>query len=62
VGRNDRFFPPEGARAYLYDLPEAELHFLDTGHFATATHQDEIADVVPSFLDRHDPVFDLHPS
>jgi len=42
-GRNDAFFPAEGARAYLEDLPDAELHLLDTGHFATATHHDEIA-------------------
>jgi pimeloyl-ACP methyl ester carboxylesterase len=52
-GQNDQFFPPEGARAYLRDLPEAELHLLDTGHFATATHSDEIADLIAAFLDRH---------
>ncbi len=51
-GQNDRFFPPEGARAYLRDLPEAELHFLDTGHFATATHDVEIAEVITDFLER----------
>ena len=50
-GRNDQFFPPEGARAYLRDLPEAELHLLDTGHFATATHHDEIAELIAEFLD-----------
>ena len=50
-GENDGFFPPEGARAYLQDLPEAELHFLDTGHFATATHSDEIADLIAGFLE-----------
>ena len=33
-GRNDPFFTVEGAQAYLRDLPEAELHLLDTGHFA----------------------------
>jgi len=52
-GQNDQFFPPEGARAYLRELPEAELHFLDTGHFATATHHDEIAELVAAFLERH---------
>lgn len=52
-GRNDRFFPPEGARAYLQDQPDAELHFLDTGHFATATHHDTIAELIAAFLDRH---------
>src|SRR5262245_48113729 len=50
-GRNDQFFPPEGARAYLRDLPEADVHLLDTGHFATATHHDEIADLIATFLD-----------
>jgi pimeloyl-ACP methyl ester carboxylesterase len=49
-GRNDAFFPPVGAHAYLSDLPDAELHLLDTGHFATATHADEIASLVAAFL------------
>jgi pimeloyl-ACP methyl ester carboxylesterase len=52
-GRNDGFFPPEGARAYLADLPDAELHLLDTGHFATATHHAEIAALITAFLDVH---------
>jgi len=52
-GRNDAFFPEAGAHAYLQDLPEAELHLLDTGHFATATHSDEIAELVGAFLARH---------
>jgi pimeloyl-ACP methyl ester carboxylesterase len=51
-GKNDTFFPPEGARAYLQDLPDAELHLLDTGHFATATHNEEIADLIAAFLDQ----------
>jgi pimeloyl-ACP methyl ester carboxylesterase len=51
-GQNDQFFPPDGARAYLRDLPDAELHFLDTGHFATATHHAEIAELIADFLDR----------
>src|SRR5262245_5957299 len=51
-GQNDQFFPPEGARAYLHDLPDGELHFLDTGHFATATHSGEIADLISAFLDK----------
>jgi pimeloyl-ACP methyl ester carboxylesterase len=33
-GKNDPFFTVEGARAYLRDIPKAELHLLDTGHFA----------------------------
>ena len=50
-GQNDQFFPPDGARAYLDDLPEAGLHLLETGHFATATHADEIAELIAAFLD-----------
>jgi pimeloyl-ACP methyl ester carboxylesterase len=52
-GRNDAFFPPAGARAYLNDLPDAELHLLDTGHFATATHSAEIAELITAFLANH---------
>ena len=52
-GRHDAFFPPEGARAYLDDLPGAELHLLDTGHFATATHGAELAALIGAFLDSH---------
>jgi pimeloyl-ACP methyl ester carboxylesterase len=52
-GCNDAFFPPDGARAYLEDLPDAELHLLDTGHFATATHSGEIAGLIGAFLEAH---------
>jgi pimeloyl-ACP methyl ester carboxylesterase len=51
-GQNDQFFPPDGARSYLKDLPDAELHLLDTGHFATATHHERIAALIADFLDR----------
>jgi pimeloyl-ACP methyl ester carboxylesterase len=37
-GANDRYFVADGARAYLTDVPNAELHLLDTGHFAPPTH------------------------
>jgi pimeloyl-ACP methyl ester carboxylesterase len=49
-GQNDSFFPPAGAQAYLDDLPDAEVHLLDTGHFATATHSAEIAGLILTFL------------
>jgi pimeloyl-ACP methyl ester carboxylesterase/uncharacterized protein (DUF302 family) len=53
-GTGDQHFPPVGAHAYLADLPDAELHLLDTGHFATATHSDEIAELIADFLPRVD--------
>ena len=33
-GQNDIFFTREGGEAYLKDLPDAEMHRLDSGHFA----------------------------
>ena len=52
-GRNDAIFPPSGARAYLRDLPDAELHLLDTGHFALEEKCAEIARLMRGFLARH---------
>ncbi len=52
-GRNDPFFIPPGAEAYKRDLPAAEIHFLDTGHFALETHCKEIASLMRDFLQRH---------
>lgn len=51
-GRHDPFFPEPGARAYLRDVPDAELHLFDTGHFALETHLDRIAPLIADFLDR----------
>jgi pimeloyl-ACP methyl ester carboxylesterase len=51
-GKNDVIFPAEGARAYLKDLPRAELHLLDTGHFALEDQGDEIARLMRAFLGR----------
>jgi pimeloyl-ACP methyl ester carboxylesterase len=51
-GRNDLFFPEAGAHAYLADIPDADLHLFDTGHFALETHLNEIALLIAGFLDR----------
>ncbi|MFD5317173.1 alpha/beta fold hydrolase [Streptomyces sp. NPDC127098] len=54
-GRNDEIFGPAGAEAFLRDLPDAELHLLDAGHFALETHGPEITALVRDFLRRvHD--------
>ena len=50
-GRNDPFFIPAGAEAYRKDLPDAQVRFLDTGHFATETHSVEIAAAIRDFLE-----------
>ena len=49
---HDEIFGPDGARAFARDLPDAEIHLLDAGHFALESSGDEIADLVRSFLRR----------
>jgi pimeloyl-ACP methyl ester carboxylesterase len=49
-GQNDVIFPAEGARPYLRDLPRAELHLLDTGHFALEDKGEEISALMLDFL------------
>ena len=51
-GKNDPFFTVAGAEAYRKDLPEAEVHLLDAGHFAQETHAREIAARIRFFADR----------
>lgn len=52
-GKNDKIFPAEGAHPYLRDLPDAELHLLDTGHFALEDKLDVMAPLIHDFLDRN---------
>ncbi len=49
-GKNDPVFAPAGAEAFLKDAPSAELHLLDTGHFALEEDGAEIAQVIRAFL------------
>jgi pimeloyl-ACP methyl ester carboxylesterase len=51
-GKNDKIFPATGASPYLRDLPKAELHLLDTGHFALEDKLDVMAPMIRDFLDR----------
>ena len=51
-GKNDPFFLPPGAEAFRRDVPDAEIRFYDTGHFALETHGGEIAAVIGEFLGR----------
>ena len=51
-GEHDEIFGPDGARAFARDLPDAEIHLLDAGHYALETNGDEIAALVRGFLDR----------
>lgn len=49
-GANDQIFPASGAHPYLRDLPNAELHLLDTGHFALEEDGDQIARLIKQFM------------
>jgi pimeloyl-ACP methyl ester carboxylesterase len=51
-GKNDPFFLPQGAEAFKRDIPDAEVRFFDTGHFALETHAPEIAATMHDFLAR----------
>jgi pimeloyl-ACP methyl ester carboxylesterase len=54
-GKNDPAFVPAGALAYSHDMPKAEIHLLDTGHFALETHASEIGARIRDFLMRELP-------
>jgi len=49
-GKNDPFFIPAGAEAFKRDVPDAEIYFLDTGHFALEEHAQAIAEHIVRFL------------
>jgi pimeloyl-ACP methyl ester carboxylesterase len=51
--KNDPFFLPAGAEAFRRDLPDAEIRFYDTGHFALETHSADIAGAIRGFLGAH---------
>ena len=51
-GKNDPSFIPPGAEAFKRDLPDAEVHFVDSGHFALESHHAEIAALRREFLKR----------
>jgi len=48
-GKNDPFFTVEGAKAYQRDIPSAELHLIDTGHFALEDFSGLIAERMRKF-------------
>lgn len=51
-GRWDPSFVAAGAEAYRRDLPDAEIHLLDAGHFALDEKTDEIAERMIAFMER----------
>jgi pimeloyl-ACP methyl ester carboxylesterase len=51
-GRHDPSFIPAGALAYGRDMPEAEIHLLDAGHFALESRASDIGQYMREFLQR----------
>ncbi len=52
-GKNDAIFVAAGAIPYQRDIPNAEIHLFDTGHFVLETHGHEIAKLIREFLGRN---------
>jgi pimeloyl-ACP methyl ester carboxylesterase len=51
-GKDDPIFGPEGAKAFAQDVPDAEIHLLDGGHFLLESAGDEVAALMLDFLGR----------
>lgn len=51
-GKNDKIFPEAGAHPYVADLPDAEVHILNSGHFLLEEKLDVAAPLIKDFLDR----------
>ena len=54
-GKNDPIFGPKGAEAFRRDVPNAEIHLLDTGHFALEEDANAVAGLFGGFLERKSP-------
>ena len=53
-GSHDPSFIATGAEAFKKDVPDAEVHLLDAGHFALDEQTDEIARLILDFMARHE--------
>jgi pimeloyl-ACP methyl ester carboxylesterase len=51
-GKNDFIFPASGAYPYRRDLPSAEFHLIDSGHFLLEDKADVAFPLIRAFLDR----------
>jgi pimeloyl-ACP methyl ester carboxylesterase len=50
-GKYESSFDPSEPEAYRRDVPSAQVHIVDGGHFALDTAADQIASLVSTFLD-----------
>lgn len=51
-GKNDEIFVAAGASPYKRDIPDAEVHLLNTGHFVLETHGEQTSKLIQDFLQR----------
>jgi pimeloyl-ACP methyl ester carboxylesterase len=49
-GRGDEIFGPAGAQAFADDLPDAQIHLLDGGHFLLESALPEVTELIRNFL------------
>jgi pimeloyl-ACP methyl ester carboxylesterase len=54
-GRGDEIFSPAGAQAFAEDLPDAEIHLIDGGHFLLESALEEVTGLIRIFLAKHCP-------
>jgi pimeloyl-ACP methyl ester carboxylesterase len=52
-GKKDNFFTTPGAFAYQRNTPQAEIHILNSTHFATLDAPDTVSELVAAFLKQH---------
>jgi hypothetical protein len=52
VGQERPVLLAAGAEAFERDIPDADVRFVDAGHFALKTHVEEIAAAIGEFLTR----------
>jgi pimeloyl-ACP methyl ester carboxylesterase len=51
-GKDDEIFGPDGARAFAEDVPDAEIHLLEGGHFLLESAGDQVAELILDFMGR----------
>jgi len=51
-GKNDVSFIPPGAEAFKKDVPDAEVHLVEGGHFALAGIEETFAKLILEFLEK----------
>lgn len=54
-GTRDGYMPAPSAQAYLRDVPQAELHLFEGGHWLLETHLPQVAPLIRDFLQRVHP-------